>query len=72
MESYLCVGDMRHRRVLLVLRHEPDRKFLTMDQPISKEIRDRKRALLLFQVVIYGSLLAMFIVQLVMWSQRHW
>lgn len=43
-----------------------------MEQPISKEIKDRKRALLLFQLAIYGFLLAMFIVQLVMWSQRHW
>jgi hypothetical protein len=66
------MGDMRHRRVLLVLRHESDRKFLIMDQPISDEIRARKRALLIFQLAIYGFLLAMFIVQLVMWSQRHW
>lgn len=72
MESRLCMGDMRHRRVLLVLRHESDRKFLIMDQPISDEIRARKRALLIFQLAIYGFLLAMFIVQLVMWSQRHW
>lgn len=66
------MGDMRHRRVLLVLRHESDRKLLIMDQPISEEIRARKRALIVFQLAIYGFLLAMFIVQLVMWSQRHW
>ena len=72
MESRLCLGHMRHRRVFLVLRHESDRKFLIMDQPISREIKARKRALLVFQLAIYGFLLAMFVVQLVMWSQRHW
>jgi hypothetical protein len=34
--------------------------------------RDRKRALVLFQVVVYGYLLAAFLIQLRMWSQRGW
>ena len=34
--------------------------------------RKRKRALIVLQVVIYGYLLAMFLIQLRMWSQRGW
>lgn len=39
---------------------------------MNQQDRDRKRALVLFQVVVYGYLLAMFLVQLRMWSQRGW
>ena len=39
---------------------------------MSQHDRDRKRALVLFQVVVYGYLLAMFLIQLRMWSQRGW
>jgi hypothetical protein len=39
---------------------------------MNQQDRDRKRALLLFQVVVYGYLLAMFLIQLRMWSQRGW
>jgi hypothetical protein len=39
---------------------------------MSKQDRERKRALIIFQVVIYGYLLAMFLIQLHMWSQRNW
>ena len=34
---------------------------------MNQQDRDRKRALLLFQVVVYGYLLAMFLLQLRMW-----
>ena len=34
--------------------------------------RQKHRALLLVQVVIYGYLLAMFLLQLRLWSQRGW
>ena len=34
--------------------------------------RGRKRALIVFQVVIYGYLLGMFLLQLHMSSQRDW
>jgi hypothetical protein len=39
---------------------------------MNQQDRDRKRALVLFQVVVYGYLLAMFLIQLRMWSQRGW
>ena len=39
---------------------------------MNKQDRDRRRALILFQVVVYGYLLAMFLIQLRMWSQRNW
>jgi hypothetical protein len=39
---------------------------------MNKQDRDRKRALVVFQVAIYGYLLAMILVQLRMWSQRAW
>jgi hypothetical protein len=39
---------------------------------MNKQDRDRKRALIVFQVAIYGYLLVMFLIQLRMWSQRGW
>jgi hypothetical protein len=39
---------------------------------MNKQDRDRKRALVVFQVAIYGYLLAMILIQLRMWSQRGW
>ena len=39
---------------------------------MNQQDRDRKRALVHFQVVVYGYLLAMFLIQLRMWSQRGW
>jgi hypothetical protein len=39
---------------------------------MNQQDRDRKRALVVFQVVVYGYLLAMFLIQLRMWSQRGW
>jgi hypothetical protein len=39
---------------------------------MNQQDRDRKRALLLFQLVVYGYLLAMFLIQLRMWSQQGW
>jgi hypothetical protein len=34
--------------------------------------RQRKRALMVFQIFIYGYLLLMFGIQLSMWATRHW
>ncbi len=34
--------------------------------------RQRKRALIVFQVFIYGYLLLMFVIQLSMWASRNW
>jgi hypothetical protein len=39
---------------------------------MNEQDRQRKRALVVFQVVIYGYLLTMFLVQLYMYSQRNW
>lgn len=39
---------------------------------MNEQDRAKRRALLLFQLVIYGYLLTMFLIQLRMWSQRDW
>jgi hypothetical protein len=39
---------------------------------MNEQDRQRKRALVVFQVVIYGYLLTMFVIQLYMYSQRNW
>ena len=39
---------------------------------MNEQDRKRKRALIAVQVVIYGYLLSMFLVQLYMRSQRNW
>jgi hypothetical protein len=39
---------------------------------ISYQDRRRKRALLAFQVLIYGYLFTMFLIQLYMYSNRDW
>lgn len=40
--------------------------------PISEHDRRRKRALIIFQIVCYGYLLTMFLIQLYMSSVRNW
>lgn len=42
------------------------------EQPVSQQDRRRKRALIVFQILMYGYLLAMFLTQLYMYSQRDW
>jgi hypothetical protein len=42
------------------------------DQAISEADRKRRRTLIIFQIVIYGYLLMMFLIQLYMYSQRDW
>lgn len=42
------------------------------EQPISEQDRRRKRGLIIFQIVCYGYLLTMFLVQMHMASVRHW
>lgn len=39
---------------------------------MDKQERDRRRALIAFQIFIYGFLAANFAVQLWMWAHRHW
>jgi hypothetical protein len=42
------------------------------EQPISERDRRRRRALIVFQVVVYGYLLVMFLIQMHMRSVRDW
>ena len=42
------------------------------DSSISEQDRRRRRALIVLQIVCYGYLLAMFLVQLHMASTRDW
>jgi hypothetical protein len=42
------------------------------EQSVTEHDRRRKRALIIFQVLIYGFLVTMFIVQTVMYSNRDW
>jgi hypothetical protein len=42
------------------------------EQPISERDRRRRRALIVFQLVCYGYLLVMFLIQLHMYSVRDW
>jgi hypothetical protein len=39
---------------------------------MNSQDRQRRRALMVFQVVVYGSLLAMFLIQLHMLTVRDW
>ena len=40
--------------------------------PISAEDRKRRKALIIFQIVCYGYLLAMFSIQMYLYSVRDW
>jgi len=51
----------------LVLRHARHRNLL-----MNQRDRQRKRALIVFQIFIYGYLLLMFGIQLSMWATRNW
>jgi predicted nucleic acid-binding Zn ribbon protein len=42
------------------------------EQPMNERERQRKRALMVFQIFIYGYLLLMFGIQLSMWATRNW
>nr|BFE37797.1 hypothetical protein GCM10010200_100480 [Actinomadura rugatobispora] len=39
---------------------------------MNEQDRQRRRALMVFQIAIYGYLLLMFLIQLHMYSQRDW
>lgn len=41
-------------------------------KPIVDQDRRRKRALMAFQILIYGYLFTMFLIQLYMYSCRNW
>lgn len=40
--------------------------------PMSLQDRRRHRALIVFQLVVYGALIAMFLIQLQMYFARDW
>ena len=42
------------------------------DHVMIQQDREKRRALVMLQVVIYGYLLLMFLIQLRLWSQRGW
>ncbi len=42
------------------------------EPPISEQDRRRRRALYVLQIVCYGYLLGMFLLQMYMKSVRHW
>ncbi|MFA5941084.1 MAG: hypothetical protein WC809_17140 [Sinimarinibacterium sp.] len=42
------------------------------EQPISQQDRRRRRGLIIFQILMYGYLLMMFVIQMYMYSQRDW
>ncbi|MDR3417162.1 MAG: hypothetical protein P4L83_13340 [Nevskia sp.] len=42
------------------------------DKSISDQDRRRKKALIVFQILIYGYLLGLFLLQLHMYSTRDW
>ena len=41
-------------------------------KPVLEQDRRRKRALIAFQILIYGYLFTMFLIQLHMYSGRDW
>jgi uncharacterized membrane protein YwzB len=41
-------------------------------KPTVDHDRQRRRALMVFQILIYGYLLSAFLIQLYMYSQRDW
>lgn len=43
-----------------------------MNEPLSQQDRRRRRAAIVFQVVCYGYLVTMFLIQMYMRSVRHW
>lgn len=42
------------------------------DQPVNERDRRKKLALIIFQIVFYGYLLVMFLIQLNMYAHRDW
>ncbi|RLT92798.1 hypothetical protein [Ketobacter sp.] len=42
------------------------------EQAISEQDRRRRRGLIAFQIVCYGYLLSMFLIQMYMYSTRDW
>ena len=67
---WLRLGGRRRAGGLLVLRAARHRNVLSSQ--MNERERQRKRALMVFQIFIYGYLLIMFGIQLSMWATRNW
>jgi hypothetical protein len=61
------MGRDGRNRVVLVLAAVQHRDVLMNEQD-----RRRRRALIAFQIVVYGALLAMFLIQLQMLMVKDW
>jgi hypothetical protein len=66
------MGHSRCARGVLVLRDARHRNLLNGGYPMNERDRQRKRALIVFQIFIYSYLLLMFCIQLSMWATRNW
>jgi hypothetical protein len=40
--------------------------------PVTREDRRRKQRMIVFQIVVYGYLLTMFLIQMFMYMNRDW
>jgi hypothetical protein len=56
----------------VLVRRTIKRGFAMQKPPVSDDDRRRKRAVYAFQIVCYGYLLTMFLIQLYMASVRNW
>ena len=45
---------------------------MTAKPPMSEQDRRRRRALIVFQIFVYGCLIAMFLIQLQMFFVKDW
>lgn len=61
-------SDGRDSRVLVLAA----RQYRNVLNGMNEQDRRRKRALIVFQIVIYGALLTMFLIQLQMLFARDW
>jgi hypothetical protein len=67
------VGSDGRDHLLLVLAAEEHRDLLmTGRPPMSDQDRRRHRAMIVFQIVVYGALIAMFLIQLQMFFVKDW
>lgn len=69
---FLLLDAVEHRHLLIV--HDQNRVLEKFKDWSAMEEQDRKRrrALIVFQVWIYGMLLTMFLIQLSMLLTRNW
>ena len=67
------VGSDGRDHLVLVLAAIEYRNLLMADRiPMSDQDRRRHRALIVFQIVVYGAMIAMFLIQLQMFFVKDW